>query len=118
MPLFSISPCFQVLKLILDGVMLTPPEDAPPHIVALMRECWSSVPKLRVSFTRVKEVLAQAQAAEARNPHGEAEAKPKTLPRPPPLIRTLSDTELLDAHGYLLPVLPKEPAQYLRTLPD
>uniref|UniRef100_A0AAR5P991 Protein kinase domain-containing protein n=1 Tax=Dendroctonus ponderosae TaxID=77166 RepID=A0AAR5P991_DENPD len=121
----------EVVKLILDGVMLVPPEDAPPPIISLMNDCWNSAPKLRISFTRVKEVLAQAQSAEAlklpRPPlwekpqvevRVEGEVKPKTLPRPPPLIRTLSDTELLDAQGYLLPVHLKEPAQYLRTLPD
>lgn len=44
--------------------------------------------------------------------------KMKTLPRPPPLPKTISHTDLLDSHGYLLPNELREPVQYLQTVPQ
>ncbi|KAJ8920993.1 hypothetical protein NQ315_015789, partial [Exocentrus adspersus] len=43
--------------------------------------------------------------------------KNKSLPRPPPLP-VLAQSDILDAHGYLMPKEVKEPAQYLQTMPD
>ncbi|XP_076255102.1 high affinity nerve growth factor receptor-like isoform X2 [Rhynchophorus ferrugineus] len=164
----------EVVKLILDGIMLIPPEDCPSFVCGLMKNCWKTEPKHRITFTLIKKVLEEAYYNkkaevkefnlnkereddasdtltkctvlktstslecgitynnELRKPEaGDAkqlsmensshkkstELKMKTLPRPPPLPKSVSKTDLLDTQGYLLPSEIKEPVQYLRTLP-
>ncbi|CAH1130539.1 unnamed protein product [Ceutorhynchus assimilis] len=128
----------EVVKLILDGIMLIPPEDCPALICELMKNCWKTEPKHRATFTFIKDVLDEAYynksmekkdvslkkkltdidgghvsiKNEKRTNH-----KPKTLPRPPPLPRPVSKPDLLDSQGYLVPREIKEPVQYLQTLP-
>ncbi|XP_018020664.1 tyrosine-protein kinase ABL2 [Hyalella azteca] len=48
----------QVLKLILQGVQLSPISSCPPPVQEVMRSCWSSNPCNRPSFATIKENLA------------------------------------------------------------
>lgn len=40
--------------------MLIPPEDCPPLICELMRNCWKTEPKHRITFSLIKDVLEEA----------------------------------------------------------
>lgn len=135
----------EVVKLILDGIMLIPPEDAPPLICELMKNCWKTEPKHRITFPQIKQVLEEAYCSNVQSlkrsksefmnspilkssneltmKHNNSKTtindlKMKTLPRPPPLPKTISHTDLLDSHGYLLPNELREPVQYLQTVPQ
>lgn len=57
----------QVVKLILDGIMLIPPEDAPPLICELMKNCWKTEPKHRITFPQIKQVLEQAYCSNVQS---------------------------------------------------
>lgn len=107
----------QVLKLIYDGIILSPPEDCPPLICELMKSCWKTEPRDRIKFTEICDKLESEfeQFEEERTElFVENEKKQQTvqkiLPRPPVRI---PDIELLDPDGYLLPNEVKTPAQYL-----
>lgn len=118
----------QVLKLIYDGIILSPPDDCPPLICELMKNCWKTEPKDRIKFTEICEKLERAHEyfdemfmkadniASSQisivNEFRET-ASMKRLPRPPP---KLPQIDLLDPEGYLLPNEIKEPVQYLVTL--
>ncbi|KAL1513438.1 hypothetical protein ABEB36_002849 [Hypothenemus hampei] len=146
----------EVVKLILDGIMLIPPEDSPPLICELMKNCWKTEPKHRINFSVIKDMLEQAYSCCSSNNEVNLlpcerskleimeetmsfritnevqklshvpsvkmkkvnEQKLRTLPRPPPLPKTiLPAADLLDSQGYLLANEIKEPVQYLRTVP-
>ncbi|KAG7311677.1 hypothetical protein JYU34_002730 [Plutella xylostella] len=89
-------------KLILQGIVLVPPEDCPRFACDLMRCCWRSDPKDRISFDEICSKLEAAAATDG--PAGQAR-----LPRPPPQPQ--------DSAGYLIPV-PLPPPDYLAALPD
>ncbi|XP_066144088.1 high affinity nerve growth factor receptor-like isoform X3 [Euwallacea fornicatus] len=129
----------EVLKLIVDGIMLIPPDDSPPLICELMRNCWKTEPKHRITFSHIREVLEEAFYSksviknksqppatlrvtnESRRENSDVkpsnDLKMKSLPRPPPLPKTISHTDLLDSEGYLLPNEIKDPVQYLEIVP-
>lgn len=118
----------EVVKLILQGIMLIPPEDCPPLIYDLMRSCWKTEPRDRIRFPDIYDRLAKAnenfQATEAAmNLSAVLEIEPVinkvnnlTLPRPPPIPIAQIDG-ILDPDGYLLPVESAK-VNYLQTLPD
>ncbi|XP_072382044.1 BDNF/NT-3 growth factors receptor-like isoform X2 [Diabrotica undecimpunctata] len=114
----------EVVKLILDGIMLIPPEDCPSYICELMKNCWKTEPRHRITFPSICEKLEEAFENQ-RKPtlFNENETKKmkigsnKSLPRPPPLP-AFTQIDLLDGQGYLLPKEVKDPATYLETRCD
>lgn len=93
----------EVVRLVLAGQLLAPPEDCPPLASQLMLQCWRLEPRDRPRFPDMAARLAEAQPR---------------LPLPPggfPLPSTAS-ADLLDGDNYLLP----SPAarDYLQPLPD
>ncbi|XP_018579743.1 tyrosine-protein kinase transmembrane receptor Ror isoform X2 [Anoplophora glabripennis] len=117
----------EVVKLILDGIMLIPPEDCPSLICELMKNCWKTEPRHRITFPNICDKLELAfegfdEKSELKYENEmkkfkQMGSKNKSLPRPPPLP-VLTQADLLDAQGYLLPKEVKEPVHYLETLPD
>lgn len=55
----------QVLKLILQGVRLTPPESATPFIRQLMDGCWKSWPSQRSSFSQIHAKFVERGARQS-----------------------------------------------------
>ncbi|KAG5892980.1 hypothetical protein JTB14_015024 [Gonioctena quinquepunctata] len=114
----------EVVKLILDGIMLIPPEDCPTLICDLMKNCWKTEPRHRIVFPNICERLEEAHENEKKlaefSYETESTMKPggnKSLPRPPPLP-LLGQFDLLDKQGYLIPNEVKEPPAYLETICD
>lgn len=65
---FSIQTCrlipfinLQVLKLILQGILLSPVESCPPPIREVMKKCWSSDPGDRPTFHEIHKTLENIQ---------------------------------------------------------
>uniref|UniRef100_A0A1B6KVD3 Protein kinase domain-containing protein n=1 Tax=Graphocephala atropunctata TaxID=36148 RepID=A0A1B6KVD3_9HEMI len=97
----------EVVRLILQGIMLILPDDCPPFVCELMRNCWKTEPRDRISFAEILEILQKSSAH-----------PPSTLPRPPAFpVTPQTVVEVLDAENYLKPLQP-EPREYLQTLPD
>lgn len=115
----------EAVKLILDGIMLIPPDDCPSLICELMKNCWKTEPRDRIKFPNILDKLELAcenLSEDCVSLHNDAVNKTivkhvKSLPRPPPL-RMISQEDLLDSEGYLLAKELKEPVLYLETLPD
>ncbi|XP_008547806.1 high affinity nerve growth factor receptor isoform X1 [Microplitis demolitor] len=100
----------EVLKLILQGIMLTPPEDCPEFVADIMRQCWKLEPRDRFRFSEIFEELQKAhQTIEKINEKG-------SLPRPPQGPITIKSPNALDSEGYLVPA-PATPREYLQPLP-
>lgn len=93
--------------MILHGIMLIPPDECPPFICQIMRECWKTEPRDRIKFSDILEKLEKVQGK--LNQQG-------TLPRPPQGPVTIRTPDVLDPDGYLLPA-PTTPREYLQTLP-
>lgn len=134
----------QVLKLIYDGIILSPPEDCPPLICELMKNCWKTEPKDRIKFTEICEKLERAcenfelilngiyednndvtttttdvttrTQISIVNEFKEAASLSASMKRLPRPPPKLPQIDLLDPDGYLLPNEIKEPVQYLVTL--
>ncbi|XP_069705196.1 tyrosine-protein kinase transmembrane receptor Ror-like isoform X2 [Periplaneta americana] len=122
----------EVVKLILQGIMLIPPEDCPQVIWDLMRSCWKTEPRDRIRFSDIYIRLKKAQE----------EAEETSIPIPPPMPQHLTSpspsssvchsdplprpprscplpVELLDSENYLLPQIPPSSrCEYLQPLPD
>ncbi|KAG7208766.1 hypothetical protein KM043_014960 [Ampulex compressa] len=97
----------EVVKLILQGIMLIPPDECPPFVCQIMRECWKTEPRDRIKFSDILERLEKA--------HGKL-VQQGTLPRPPQGPVTIRTPDVLDPDGYLLPA-PATPREYLQALP-
>lgn len=118
----------EAVKLILDGIMLIPPDDCPSLICELMKNCWKTEPRDRIKFSCICDKLeiasdAISESGKTVQYREEDETKSvnikntKSLPRPPP-FRILSHEDLIDADGYLLPNKVEMSRQYLEALPD
>lgn len=123
----------EVVKLILEGIMLIPPEDTPSLICELMQLCWKTEPRDRIRFSDIYAKLEKTHDNFVEPIEEEEKGKDgvlsfkfedeklnsslRRLPRPPPLPLA-PQMDLLDEQGYLLAKEVKEPAQYLETLPD
>ncbi|KAF5277699.1 hypothetical protein FQR65_LT03679 [Abscondita terminalis] len=117
----------EVVKLILQGIMLIPPEDCPALICDLMKTCWKTEPRDRIKFTEIYDKLDKAyqnydqldccgtttKVVHQNELKLNSGSIKKKLPRPPPVLPATNEIELLDTEGYLLPKLLKEPVQYL-----
>lgn len=89
-------------KLILQGIVLVPPEDSPRFACDLMRACWQSDPRDRIGFDEIctkLEIAAQSSGIVA----------PAQIQRhlPPPQ----------DSAGYLIPAT-RPSVEYLAPLPE
>lgn len=119
----------EVVKLILQGIMLIPPDDCPSIICELMRNCWKTEPRDRIRFTDIYDKLEKSlrgldgfeelerQSVEVLNEFqkcAEDTIRFNKLPRPPPL--PIIKGELLDYEGYLLPREIVETREYLETV--
>lgn len=108
----------EVVKLILQGIMLIPPDECPSLICDLMRSCWKSEPKDRIRFPDIWEKLQKAWETTQN-----IEASGVSLPRPPVLpVAHISEPpqdlgEILDTENYLAPNVGPM-AEYLQPLPD
>lgn len=89
-------------KLILQGIVLVPPENCPRFACELMRGCWKTDPRDRIGFDEICRKLDIAAAANGTSTQ-------IRLPRPPPPPQ--------DSAGYLIPA-PRPPVDYLATIPD
>lgn len=47
----------EVVKLILDGVMLIPPQECPSIVIELMKNCWKTEPRQRITFPNICDKL-------------------------------------------------------------
>ncbi|KAK4880326.1 hypothetical protein RN001_008472, partial [Aquatica leii] len=111
----------EVVKLILQGIMLIPPEDCPALICDLMKTCWKTEPRDRIKFTEIYDKLDKVYQNYEQLDCCVAISKivcnsgsiKKKLPRPPPVLPSTNELELLDTEGYLLPKTVKQPVQYL-----
>ncbi|XP_063227224.1 BDNF/NT-3 growth factors receptor-like [Bacillus rossius redtenbacheri] len=104
----------EAIKLILQGIMLIPPDDCPAVVCELMRSCWKTEPRDRVRFLEIHDQLEKAR------PPGGGAPSPR-LPRPPEAfpVGQLRAAELVDADDYLRPrVPPASQTEYLQPLPD
>jgi hypothetical protein len=54
-----------VVKLILQGILLTPPNSAPPLICQLLNGCWKTQPGDRLTFAEIHSKL------KSRRPHSD-----------------------------------------------
>ncbi|OXU17605.1 hypothetical protein TSAR_008518 [Trichomalopsis sarcophagae] len=97
----------EVVKLILQGIMLIPPEDCPPYVCQIMRDCWKTEPRDRLRFVDILEKLEKAQ---------DKPSQISSLPRPPQGPVTIRTPDALDCDGYLLPS-PAAMREYLQPLP-
>lgn len=50
----------EVVKLILDGVMLIPPPECPSIVIELMKNCWKTEPRHRIAFPNICDKLELA----------------------------------------------------------
>ncbi|KAJ9595214.1 hypothetical protein L9F63_013475, partial [Diploptera punctata] len=123
----------EVVKLILQGIMLIPPEDCPQVIWDLMRSCWKTEPRDRIRFPEIYSRLKKAQEDAEESPivstlpfpsqqitspsststsssSSSCISQSEHLPRPPggyPIPNLSAKTvELLDSENYLLPQVP------------
>ncbi|XP_018333274.1 tyrosine-protein kinase transmembrane receptor Ror-like [Agrilus planipennis] len=117
----------EVVKLILQGIMLIPPENCPTVICELMKCCWKTEPRDRIKFPDIYERIRKTYVAlessedESEMVKFESETLNRTtrLPRPPPLPAvTCEVVDLLDSEGYLVPNDVKNPVQYLQTFAE
>ncbi|CAG5056635.1 unnamed protein product [Parnassius apollo] len=89
-------------KLILNGIVLVPPEDCPIFACELMRACWEEDPRNRIGFDEIcRKLKAAAEAG--------GSTTQMRLPRPPAPPQ--------DSFGYLIPAR-NPPVDYLKPLPD
>ncbi|RWS03740.1 BDNF/NT-3 growth factors receptor-like protein, partial [Dinothrombium tinctorium] len=81
----------QVVKLILQGILLIPPEDCPQFVYKLMAGCWKTEVKDRIKFPLIFDELFENCSTE----------------RQQLIVRRKesqsNDEEILDAENYLVP---------------
>lgn len=108
----------EVVHLIIDGIMLIPPEDCPSTICDLMKNCWKTEPRNRTTFPLICERLEEIyKMSQSLSCSFETEKKKlKNLPRPPPLP-SVDELDIVDGQGYLKPI-ETEPVSYLETVCD
>lgn len=120
----------EVVKLILQGIMLIPPENCLTLICDLMKCCWKTEPRDRIKFSEIYDKLEKTYQCHEHsdkiqencggtlkfmfeNELKTCSGSMKKLPRPPPLLPHSPVIDLLDTEGYLLPKEIKEPVKYL-----
>ncbi|KAK7862222.1 hypothetical protein R5R35_011120 [Gryllus longicercus] len=93
----------EVMKLIVQGIMLSCPEGCPAAVREVMRACWKTEPRDRLRFHEVHErlVKAEEEAAAAAAATAEAEAEAAAVPTTPP--STSDDTTTPASENALSP---------------
>lgn len=116
-------PCIslpQVVKLIFQGILLSPPDTCPPQVCDLMRRCWATDPTDRLKFP---EILAHLKGLRGEgkgvSPHDTSPHPPVSPCGPPVTYSQLCLQE--EAAGHLdqdLYLVPRraEPREYLTIL--
>lgn len=118
----------EVVKMILQGIMLIPPDSCPSFICDLMKACWKSEPKDRIKFHEIHDQLMKARKErEADRPLTGSQIKTQasdsreiSCPRPPlfPVSPFHAEyTDMLDADNYLAPQT-AQINEYIQPLPD
>ncbi|XP_011258486.1 high affinity nerve growth factor receptor isoform X2 [Camponotus floridanus] len=97
----------EVVKLILQGIILLPPDECPSVVCQIMRDCWKVEPRERIKFPDILDRLEKAQSKLIQQ---------GSLPRPPQGPVTVRTPDVLDPDGYLLPA-PTTTREYLQALP-
>ncbi|KAL1123945.1 hypothetical protein AAG570_001715 [Ranatra chinensis] len=85
----------EVVKLILQGIMLIPPEDCPASICEIMETCWKTEPRDRATFSEIYDRLFLIS-----------------------MMSGVSHHLAVDCEDYLKPDPPKKPHEYMQPLPD
>lgn len=104
----------EVVKLILQGIMLIPPDGCPGFICDLMRACWKSEPKDRIKFPEIYDRLKKAYEDKEFDRPSAASIPPPPPPPLPPSI-TNSNMTLSDASGISLPRPPVFPISHFQS---
>ncbi|XP_054717306.1 BDNF/NT-3 growth factors receptor-like [Uloborus diversus] len=85
----------EVLRLVLQGILLSPPENAPEFICDIMKGCWKTDPRDRLVFSEICDIIS---ANTTSSPYAEV------VPTPPS-----SDIEInMDSDNYLIPTVSVE----------
>ncbi|KAI5737649.1 hypothetical protein M8J76_015383 [Diaphorina citri] len=93
----------EVLKLIVQGIMLIPPDNCPRPICEIMNLCWKTEPRDRIKFPEIVERLAKPIEEEIPLP------RPPALPIATDHLSTIhrapmyNSNEMLDEEQYLQP---------------
>lgn len=87
--------------------MLIPPDDCPSNIRQMMKDCWRTEPRDRLSFFEIVQRLKKVETTGIQT---------GILPRPPEGPITIRTPNLVDSDGYLLPS-PVTLREYLQPLP-
>lgn len=98
----------EVVKLILQGIMLIPPEDCPPFICQIMADCWKTEPRDRCKFPEILERLEKVQESLEK-------FEINQLPRPPQGPITVKSSDIQDTEGYLVPA-PTQLQEYFQPI--
>lgn len=72
----------QVVKLILQGILLTPPDLAPPLICQLLNGCWKTQPSDRITFAEIHSKLHRRNSFKQHRQNSSSsddELSPKTV---------------------------------------
>ncbi|XP_042212937.1 mast/stem cell growth factor receptor kita-like isoform X2 [Homarus americanus] len=115
------NPNENVIKLIFQGILLSPPDTCPPQVCDVMRRCWATDPNDRLKFP---EILARLKRLQE-------EQRTTALPSPPPspgpaVPPPITYSELclhdeggleLDSDQYLMPRM-AERREYITVLSD
>ncbi|EEC03538.1 nerve growth factor receptor TRKA, putative [Ixodes scapularis] len=63
----------EVVKLILQGILLSPPEECPPYVYNIMAGCWKTEPRDRLSFDEIYKRLLENFPTARRDSEGQRE---------------------------------------------
>lgn len=100
-----------MVKLIFQGILLSPPDTCPAQVCDVMRRCWATDPNDRLRFPDILAYLKALQREKLDAPH------PPFLTSAPPItysqlcMQEEADTHL-DKDLYLMPKK-VEPREYL-----
>ncbi|RWS25022.1 BDNF/NT-3 growth factors receptor-like protein [Leptotrombidium deliense] len=82
----------KVVKLILQGILLIPPEDCPQCIYTLMAGCWKTEIKDRIKFATIFKELLENCSKERQEVISSSQSESIS-----------NDEEVLDTDNYLVP---------------
>ncbi|XP_069938737.1 uncharacterized protein [Cherax quadricarinatus] len=110
-----------VVKLIFQGILLSPPDTCPPQVCDVMRRCWATDPNDRLKFP---EILNRLQRLQQGWKGSAASPVPASGTQAPPVPITYSELCLhdeggleLDSDQYLMP-RKVEQREYITILND
>lgn len=108
-------PPLQVVKLIFQGILLSPPDTCPPQVCDVMRRCWATDPNDRLKFPEILSQLKRLQQEQ------KGSSSPSSSPAAPITYSELCPQDegglQLDSDQYLMP-RKAEYREYLTVLND